>query len=353
MRCVGGYIMQQPCLNDLKLQFTIGGVKGEIPKFVPSKTDYDINVQSDIANVAITPIADLDYSISINDKPVKSGETNIEDIITGDNKFEIKLQSIDKNSKTYTVNVFREDIQSIINKFKQLSFTDPKTRVTLKYNLFIPDDYDPNVKYPLVFFLHGAGERGEDLVSVLTANEGATIWAKEEEQKKRPCFIVAPQCPEDKGWTSLMSAGFDDAYRLTDQGTAAFMLVKEIVATYNIDKCRIYSTGVSMGGFGVWALNIKNPYYFAALVPICSYGDTSRVYVLDRKPIWYFTANKDEFVKIEKVQQTIKALEAADGRYKYTEYPEDAYFFPFAHFSWVPTYSNEEMREWMFEQRLF
>lgn len=345
--------MQEPGLNDLKLQFTIGGVKGEVPEFVHSKTEYDIYVQSDIANVAITPIADLDYSININNKPVKAGETSIEDIRTGDNRFEITLQSIDKKSKTYIVNVFREDIQDIIDKFKKLSFTDKKTGITMKYNLFIPDNYDPKIKYPLVFMLHGAGERGEDLISVLTANEGATIWAKEGEQKKHPCFILAPQCPKDKGWTSLATAGFEDAHRLTDEGITAFDIVKEIVATYNIDKRRIYSTGISMGGFGVWALNIKYPYYFAALVPVCCYADTKKVYVLDRKPIWYFTAKKDEFAKIEKVHETIKALKAADCIHKYTEYPKEAYFYPLSHFSWVPAFATEEMREWMFEQRLF
>ncbi len=345
--------MQEPILIDLKLQFTIGGVYGEIPKFTPSKTDYYINVQSDIANVAITPFTDTEYQIAINDKTVESGETCIEDLSTGDNKFEITVRSNSEDKKTYTVNIFREDIQKVIDKFRKLSFTDSQSGVTLKYNLFVPDNYDPNVTYPLVFFLHGAGERGEDLVSVLTANEGATIWAKETEQKKRPCLVLAPQCPMDKGWTSLITAGFEDAYKLTDEGKAAYSLVKEIVATYNIDKRRIYSTGISMGGFGVWALNIRYPYHFAALVPVCSTADSKKVFFLDRKPIWIFTAKRDEFVKAEIVQQNIKALEMADGIQKYTEYSDDAYFYPMAHFSWIPAYANEEMREWMFNQRLF
>jgi len=345
--------MLEPVLTDLNLQITIGGTYEELPKFTAQKTEYNINVKSDIAFVAITPFADTNYLITINNKAVNSGETSIENLFTGSNKFEITVKSDNEHTKTYTVNICREDIQIVIDKFKKLSFTDPETGVTLKYNLFVPDNYDPSVLYPLVFFLHGAGERGEDWLSVLTANEGAVIWAKEAEQKKRPCLVLAPQCPTDKGWTSLMTAGFDDAYRLMDEGKAAYNLIKEIVATYNVDKHRIYSTGISMGGFGVWALNVKYPYYFAALVPICSIADSKRIYVLDRKPIWVFTAKKDEFVKVEKVRQNIEALKAADGIQKYTEYPDDAYFYPLAHFSWVPSYASEEMREWLFNQRLY
>lgn len=345
--------MQEPFLTDLKLQFTIGGVYGEVPTFAPTTTDYNINVQSDISFVAIIPFANEDHSITINDKLIKSGETSIEDILTGSNKFEIAVKTNDEKVKTYTIHIFREDNQKVIDKFKKLSFTGPETGVTLKYNLFIPDNYDPSMKYPIVFFLHGAGERGEDLLPVLTANEGATIWAKEEEQKKRPCFVLAPQCPEDKSWTSFSTEGFEDSFRLVDEGIAAHNLLKEIVHSYNIDKRRIYSTGISMGGFGVWALNIKYPYYFAALVPVCSIGDSKKIFFLDRKPIWVFTAESDEVVEVEKVRQNVEALKAADGISKYTEYPKNSYFYPLAHFSWVPTYANEEMREWLFDQRLY
>lgn len=345
--------MQEPFLTDLKLQFTIGGVYGEVPTFTPAITDYKINVQSDVSFVAIIPCASADHSITINDKRTKSGETSIENLFTGRNRFEIKVKTNDGNTKIYTVYIFREDNQKVIDKFKKLSFTDSETGVILNYNLFIPDNYDPGIKYPIVFFLHGADERGDDLLPVLTANEGATIWAKEEEQKRRPCFVLAPQCPEDKEWTSLATSGFEDAYRLTDEGKAAYNLLKEIVYSYNIDKRRIYSTGISMGGFGIWSLNIKYPYYFAALVPVCSIADSKKLFFLDRKPIWIFTAKSDEVVKVEKVRQNVEALKAADGILKYTEYPDDSYFYPLAHFSWVPTYANEEMREWLFEQRLY
>ena len=283
---------------------------------------------------------------------MKSGAANIYSLEVGNNIFEIVVTSKTNSSMAYTLVVVREDIQPIIDKFQRLTYTDPQTGVTLAYNLFVPDNYDPNKSYPLVLFMHGAGERGNDSLSVLTENQGATIWAKDAEQAKRPCFILAPQCPKIKGWTSLMTRGWGDPFKPTNELGAVYTLLQKTIASYSIDKKCLYCTGVSMGGFGSWALNILYPDLFAAVVPVCSFADNTLVSKLTKKPIWFFAAEKDPLIKINKVRETVNALKSAGSNLKYTEYPTGSYFRPMAHFSWVPAYANEEMREWLFSQKL-
>lgn len=337
-------------LSDLLIKATYGGMTG-LEKFDPNKADYKADVLSDIETISITPKALEGCSITINGEAVNNNEEFSGDLKVGETKFDIVVSNGDK-SNSYSLIIDREDIQPVIDKFEKTEYTDPNSGVTIKYNFFVPDDYNKNKSYPLVLFLHGAGERGDDNLSVLTSNQGATIWAKDAEQAKRPCLVLAPQCPTEKGWTSLMTSGFEDPFRVADELEAVHKLLTNITKEYNIDTKRLYCTGLSMGGFGSWALNIKYPDLFAAVVPICSYADTAAVKEIAHKPIWFITAEEDPFVKIELVRATVDALKAAGSNIIYTEYPKGTYFHPMAHFSWVPAYANEEMREWMFSQKL-
>lgn len=340
-----------PILTDLILKVTYGGTKDE-PKFSSSVTDYTLNVQSDINSISIAPFCEPGNIITVNNTPIKSGENIQQQLNPGNNYMDIIVSNNEGQSKKYSLVVVREDIQPIIDKFQKLEYTDKETKVTLKYNLFVPDDYDQEKAYPLVLFLHGAGERGNDNLSILTANEGTIIWAKESEQKKRPCIILAPQCPAEKGWISLMQKGWEDPYKPTAELDTVYNLLLEVLKQYNIDKNRLYSTGVSMGGFGSFALNIKHPDTFAAMVIVCAAADTAAVKTIANKPIWVFTAQEDPLVHVEYPQNTIGALKQAGLSPRYTEYPIGTYFYPMAHFSWVPAYANEQMREWLFEQKL-
>jgi len=227
----------------------------------------------------------------------------------------------------------------------------------MAYGLFVPDNYDPSQSYPLVFFLHGNGERGSDGKLHLTGNEGATVWAKPELQAKHPAFVLAPQSPiqnpdkdgnnRDGVWTNPG----DNPYTPTKNLDTAYHILQKVMSEYKIDNDRIYSTGISMGGFGTWAINIQHPDLFAAMVPVAAYGDpVGAGQVLANKPIWQFTAEADPVIAVDLVRATIKGVRDAGGNPKYTEYPKSAFFFPVAHFSWVPAYADAEMKEWMFAQ---
>jgi len=340
-----------PILTDLILKVAYGGTKNE-PKFSSSITNYTLNVQSDISIISISPFCEPDNKITINNTPVKSGESLQHELNPGNNYVDIIVSDDAGQNKKYSLLVIREDIQPIIDKFQKLEYTDNETKVTLKYNLFVPDDYNKDTAYPLVLFLHGANSRGNDNISILTSNEGAIIWAKESEQQKRPCIVLAPQCPAEKGWISLMQKGWEDPYKPTAELDTVYNLLLEILKQYNIDKSRLYSTGLSMGGFGTFALNIKHPEIFAAMVIVCAAADTSAIKAIAEKPIWVFTAQEDPSVHVEYVEKTINALKEAGLSPRYTEYPIGTFFYPTAHYSWVAAYANEEMRKWLFEQKL-
>jgi predicted peptidase len=225
----------------------------------------------------------------------------------------------------------------------------------MAYRLFVPADYDPTRVYPLVFFLHGAGERGSDNEAQLISAQGATVWAKPEEQSKHPAFVLAPQCPGDAdsnkdGWTSLMTKGVKEPYAVRPELETAYDLLEHVIGTYSIDRNRIYCTGVSMGAFGAWALAVEHPDVFAAIVAASGGGDPARLPALAKTPVWVFHAVKDPTIPVSFAKTTVKALAGAGGSPRYTEYPADAYFYPVAHVSWVPAYANTEMRDWLFSQ---
>jgi predicted peptidase len=122
------------------------------------------------------------------------------------------------------------------------------------------------------------------------------------------------------------------------------------MADYNVDRNRVYATGLSMGGFGVFAMNVDHPDAFAAIVAICGGLDPARAAVLANKPIWIFHAAEDPIVNARFSRRTVKALRNAGGTPRYTEYGKETYIAPTAHQSWVVAFASSEMRDWLFEQ---
>jgi predicted peptidase len=207
----------------------------------------------------------------------------------------------------------------------QLTERDMVVRVKTKYLLYLPGKYKQSGKnWPLMLFLHGAGERGNDLEKVKLHGPPKLI-AK---GKKFPFLVVSPQCPENQWWSS----------------EKLDLLLQEITDKYNIDENRVYVTGLSMGGFGTWDLAIKYPKRFAAIAPICGGGDSSKVAVLKDLPIWVFHGAKDSIVKIEQSQRMVDALKASGSEVKFTIYPETT------HDSWTETYKNPELYKWLLKQ---
>jgi predicted esterase len=343
-------------LSGLTILFP-AGTGGELaPAFSPALTEYSINVDSDISVVGIVPtVADpAAVSISVAGSSASSGKPNTVGVGVGSSRIAIEVSAADGSpSTTYTVDVERQNISPVVDKFRKLSYTDPATGETMGYRLFVPDNYDATRSYPLVLFLHGAGERGTDNEAQLTANQGATIWATPEEQAKHPAFVLAPQSggsPKTQGWTSLSTHGQPDPFRPQKELVTAYDILEKVKGEFNIDRSRIYVTGVSMGGFGAYTIAIAHPDEFAAIVPICGGGDPAGLAKIAKTPIWDFHAAKDPTVGVGFSRNSIAALKRAGGHPRYTEYPAAAYFYPTAHYSWTSAYANADMRDWLFEQ---
>lgn len=217
----------------------------------------------------------------------------------------------------------------------------------LKYRLLRPSKVEEGKRYPLVLFLHGAGERGDDNLAQL---KYLPEWmAADDWQTKYPCYLIAPQCPSDRWWAPVRAARSEELREkqraLDTQLDGVTGILDAAVAEFPIDTNRLYLTGLSMGGFGSWALASRQPTRFAALVPICGGGDPAWAEKLRDLPIWVAHGGADRIVPPEKSREMIDALKAAGGKPQYTEMDG------VGHDSWTPAYKDPEgPLPWMFEQ---
>ena len=198
-------------------------------------------------------------------------------------------------------------------------------QVHINYLLYLPDKYgkDPTAKWPLLLFLHGAGERGHDIE--LVKRHGPPKLA--EKGEKLPFVIVSPQCPEESLWEI--------------ERDALIALLDDVCETYRIDERKIYVTGLSMGGVGTWFLAANYPNKFAAIAPICGGGNPKQAVQLTHTPIWAFHGAKDAIIPAEKSNEMVDAANAAGGNAKLTIYPNAN------HDAWTETYQNPELYQWL------
>jgi len=223
----------------------------------------------------------------------------------------------------------------------------------MPYRLYVPQNYDQLKSYPLVLFLHGGGERGSDNQKQLLANDGAVIWAAPENQSKHPAFVLAPQARDvwDGGFgltrDSNNMISLSRVFEFSPDLNTAYEILQKVRSEYNIDRNRLYSTGLSQGGFGTYNLNIKYPDVFAAMVTISGGGDPSQANRLIHKPLWDFHSEDDAVIPVSYSRNIIAAIKEAGGNPIYTEYPAS---FGYNHGAWVPAYENKEMIEWVFKQ---
>ncbi|AMW33646.2 prolyl oligopeptidase family serine peptidase [Fervidobacterium islandicum] len=223
--------------------------------------------------------------------------------------------------------------------------------IEMPYRLFVPENMKTQEKYPLVVFLHGAGERGRDNAKQILANEGATVWASEDVQQKHPCFVLAPQCPENAYWgTSFRTS---DELEPNSLLLTVVLIVDKVIHDYPVDTERIYITGLSMGGFGTVGLLTLCPEKFAAAVVVCGGGNVKKVHKISHIPIWFFHAEDDDVVPVKYSRDLVEALEKLGAPVRYTEYPKGfmASLGSFPHASWIPAYRDKEMIEWVFSHR--
>ena len=213
------------------------------------------------------------------------------------------------------------------------------------YLILPPLKIEEGKQYPLLFFMHGAGERGNDVQKLLP--HLPRQMAKEEWLEKYPCFMVIPQCRDgeqwvDQAWSQKESVPIEE--EPTAQMAMAMAVLDQSLETLPIDRNRIYLTGLSMGGFGSWDLAMRRPELFAAVAPVCGGGDETQAARLKNIPIWAAHGDADTVVWPVRTRTMVEAIKAEGGNVKYTEYPG------VGHNSWTPFYSNPDgVIPWMFQ----
>ncbi len=208
--------------------------------------------------------------------------------------------------------------------------------VKANYLLHLPSDYNPKGKkrWPLILFLHGAGERGTNLWKVAVHGPPKII----KNTPDFPFIVVSPQCPNGQTWSP----------------ETLLALLDDVIKKHRVDTNRVYLTGLSMGGFGTWKLGTLYPERFAAIAPICGGGDTLGVLLTSRTKadalkslgIWAFHGAKDPVVPPQESERMVAACKRAGcADVKHTVYPEAD------HDSWTETYENQALYDWFLEHR--
>ncbi len=210
---------------------------------------------------------------------------------------------------------------------QRLALTNNGETTEMHYLLYLPPAYNGSEEnWPLLLFLHGAGERGVDLEQVKVHGPPKMIA----QGRDFPFVVISPQCPEDVWWSI----------------EALHALLDEVVQTHRIDESRIYVTGLSMGGYGSWGLAYAYPERFAAVVPICGGGEPEKAPLMKEIPTWVFHGAKDTAVPLQRSQEMVDALEEAGSDVRFTVYPEAGHVG-----AWENAYGDPELWEWLEEQQ--
>jgi predicted peptidase len=213
------------------------------------------------------------------------------------------------------------------------SFSGKITRkVSARYLLFLPEGYatEKKQRWPLLLFLHGAGERGTNLNLVRVHGPPKIV----EQKPGFPFIVVSPQCPAGQRWDN----------------DVLLALLDDIQKRYRVDRKRVYLTGLSMGGYGTWSLGLTHPERFAAIAPICGGGDPLVLLLPDPKKtaavkslgIWAFHGAKDPVVPLRESERMVEALKRFGCReVEFTVYPDAQ------HDSWTESYANPKFYDWL------
>lgn len=229
---------------------------------------------------------------------------------------------------------------------------ETKEGQSIPYRMLLPENYNSDTSYPLVIFLHGAGERGNDNEKQLI--HGVQVFLDSANRKAFPCIVIAPQCPKEDYWGSVkvdrssypLNLDFNYKYPITTALDLVLMLTKESIKTLPVNKNQVYISGLSMGGMGTLEAICREPKLFAAAVAVCGGAD---VEAFGKKqanfPLWLFHGNVDGVVSVEHSQQLYDKLKKLHGKVKYTEYKD------VNHNSWENAYAEPDLLPWLFSQK--
>lgn len=224
---------------------------------------------------------------------------------------------------------------------------------SMPYRLLLPANYDAGKQYPLVLFLHGSGERGNDNEKQLI--HGGKLFLQDHVQKKFPAIVLFPQCSNESFWSNVdieSREGSDKrefTFKADGEPTKALMLLQElmdqILQDYPVDRAQVYVGGLSMGGMGTFEIVRRNPKMFAAAFPICGGTDLSSVHTMTQPAWWIFHGAKDDVVPPQLSELVAAELENAGANVKLTIYPNAN------HNSWDAAFAEPDLLPWLFSNK--
>lgn len=200
---------------------------------------------------------------------------------------------------------------------------------TLRYYLYYPEDYnqDEDAQFPLLLFLHGGGESGQDLEALKT-NGPPKLLA---EGKQFPFLVLAPQHPHPKKWWNIR---------------AVMNLLDTVIEENRVDRDRIYLTGLSRGGSAAWELAVQYPETFAAMMVVCGMTPVPYAHWINKNmPIWVFHGALDKVIPIDHSEKMVAKLKEMGYPVRFTRY-EDV-----AHNAWEQAYTTEEVYTWFMKHK--
>jgi predicted peptidase len=220
---------------------------------------------------------------------------------------------------------------------------------TLRYRVLFPENYDKKKSYPLVLFLHGSGERGNDNEKQLV--HGASLFTDSLNRKNFPAIVLFPQCPDKQGWVNFKDKThekftFDVSKDPAKPLYLANKLVDFYIKTESINNKRIYVLGLSLGGMGTFDLICRYPNKFAAAIPICGGVDVERLKKVSKLPIRIFNGDIDKSVSPEYSRNAYNELKAnGSHQVEHIEYPG------IGHDSWTPAFAEPDFLKWLFSHK--
>lgn len=270
--------------------------------------------------------------VEFSDKEVKIRRS------TDFNQFRLSLDRLSKEDQAFIRGLLREKrrdagLQEGVYAEKITGqFVKGVSKQGMNYQIWGNPKVDATKRYPLVIWLHGSGQSGDDNESQLGG--APKIWTNEGNQAESPCFMLAPQCPSaDIGWKNQVADNL-------------LALIADLTEHLPIDDGRLYLTGSSMGGFGTFGIAAKYPQVFAACVPLCGGGDVKNAETLKSLPFWVFHGDKDDMVPVERSRAIVAAVKQAGGKImNYTEL-EGA-----GHGITGLVYPRADLHEWLFKQK--
>ena len=232
------------------------------------------------------------------------------------------------------------------NPYEAKTFTSSEGQ-SLNYRELVPDEIAKGKKYPLVIFMHGAGERGSDNQKQLT--HGSQMFLNPINREKYPAYVIFPQCPEKLYWAFRKRPESFLTLKAEEEMPPISVAIKELIDTYldnpSVDKRRVYIMGLSMGGMATYDLASRFPEIFAAAIPICGVADIQRITNAKDVSWRIYHGDADDIVPVECSRHAYMALKKAGAKVEYFEFPGCK------HGSWNPAFNQSDFMDWLFAQK--